>query len=79
MNIQILDRAEKSFRNPYNVYKYDGSNETVTLEGVGNGVSSVSESQFRRTMLYPLVSAKYTKKIGTHNLNVLVLTDQKKL
>ena len=76
MNIQILDRAEKSFRNPYNVYRYNMSNETTSLEGVGNGVSSVSESQFRRTMLYPLVSAQYKKKIGTHNINVLLLAEQ---
>ena len=76
MNIQILDRAEKSFRNPYNVYRYNVSNETTSLEGVGNGVSSVSESQFKRTMLYPLVSAQYKKKIGTHNIDVLLLAEQ---
>ena len=76
MNIQILDRAEKSFRNPYNVYRYIESNGTTSLEGVGNGVSSVSESQFKRTMLYPLVSAEYKKKIGTHNIDVLLLAEQ---
>ncbi len=76
MNIQILDRAEKSFRNPYNVYRYNESDGTTSLEGVGNGVSSVSESQFKRTMLYPLVSAEYKKKIGTHNIDVLLLAEQ---
>ena len=76
MNIQILDRAEKSFRNPYNVYRYNEYNGTTSLEGVGNGVSSVSESQFKRTMLYPLVSAEYKKKIGTHNIDVLLLAEQ---
>ena len=33
MNIQILDRSEKSFRNPYNVYNYNSSSEIITLEG----------------------------------------------
>ena len=76
MNIQVLDRSEKSFRNPYNVYRYTQPDQTFTLEGVGNGISSISDSQFRRTMLYPLLSAKYDRNFGSHDLKVLVLAEQ---
>ena len=76
MNIQVLDRSEKSFRNPYNVYRYSKTDQNFVLEGVGNGVSSVSDSQFRRTMLYPLLSAKYEKTFGLHDLKVLLLAEQ---
>ena len=76
MNIQVLDRSEKSFRNPYNVYRYSQPDQTFTLEGVGNGISSISDSQFRRTMLYPLLSAKYERNFGSHDLKVLVLAEQ---
>ena len=75
MNIQVLDRSEKSFRNPYNVYRYSQPDQTFTLEGVGNGISSISDSQFRRTMLYPLLSAKYDRNFGSHDLKVLVLAE----
>ena len=76
MNIQVLDRSEKSFRNPYNVYRYSQPDQTFTLEGVGNGISSISDSQFRRTMLYPLLSAKYDRNFGSHDIKVLVLAEQ---
>tara|TARA_B100001057_G_C22864839_1_gene956041 strand:+ start:292 stop:3384 length:3093 start_codon:yes stop_codon:yes gene_type:complete len=76
MNIQVLDRSEKSFRNPYNVYRYSQPDQTFTLEGVGNGISSISDSQFRRTMLYPLLSAKYDRNFGSHDLKVLFLAEQ---
>ena len=76
MNIQVLDRSEKSFRNPYNVYRYSQPDQSFTLEGVGNGISSISDSQFRRTMLYPLLSAKYDRNFGSHDLKVLVLAEQ---
>lgn len=76
MNIQVLDRSEKSFRNPYNVYRYVKLTDTLTLEGVGNSISSISDSQFRRTLLYPLVSAEYIKNIGSHDLKVLFVAEQ---
>ena len=76
MNIQVLDRSEKTFRNPYNVYRYVPLNDTLTLEGIGNGISSISDSQFRRTMLYPLISAEYIKEIGSHNLKLFFLAEQ---
>ena len=76
MNIQVLDKSEKTFRNPYNVYRYIQSLDTLSLEGVGNGISSISNSQYRRTMLYPLLSAEYVKKINSHNFKVLILAEQ---
>ena len=50
--------------------------DTLSLEGIGNGISSISNSQYRRTMLYPLLSAEYIKKINSHNLKVLILAEQ---
>tara|TARA_B110000014_G_scaffold261415_1_gene253075 strand:+ start:984 stop:4121 length:3138 start_codon:yes stop_codon:yes gene_type:complete len=76
MNIQVLDRSEKTFRIPYNVYRYIPSSETLLLEGVGNGISSISDAQYRRSMLYPLVYAEYKKEIGIHNFKALLLAEQ---
>ena len=45
--------------------------DTLSLEGVGNGISSISNSQYRRTMLYPLLSAEYIKKIKTPTIKAL--------
>jgi TonB-linked SusC/RagA family outer membrane protein len=76
MNLTLLDRSEKTFRKPYNVYRQNFDTNELILEGVGNGVSSISDAQFRRTMVYPLVSAEYIKEVGNHNLKVLMLTEQ---
>lgn len=76
MNLTLLDRSEKTFRKPYNVYRQNLDTNELILEGVGNGVSSISDAQFRRTMVYPLVSAEYIKEVGNHNLKVLMLTEQ---
>ena len=76
MNLTLLDRSEKTFRKPYNVYRQNFDTNELILEGVGNGVSSISDAQFRRTMVYPLVSAEYIKEVGNHNLKVLMLAEQ---
>tara|TARA_Y100000768_G_scaffold386979_1_gene376806 strand:- start:670 stop:3795 length:3126 start_codon:yes stop_codon:yes gene_type:complete len=76
MNLTLLDRSEKTFRKPYNVYRQNFETNELILEGVGNGVSSISDSQFRRTMVYPLLSAEYIKEVGNHNVKVLMLAEQ---
>lgn len=76
MNLTLLDRSEKTFRKPYNVYRQNLDTNELILEGIGNGVSSISDSQFRRTMVYPLISAEYIKEVGNHNLKVLMLAEQ---
>ena len=76
MNLTLLDRSEKTFRKPYNVYRQNLETNELILEGVGNGVSSISDSQFRRTMVYPLLSAEYIKEVGNHNVKVLMLAEQ---
>ena len=74
INLTLLDRSEKTFRKPYNVYRQNG--DELFIEGVGNGISSVSDAQFRRTMIYPLISAEYIKTFGDHNLKVLMLAEK---
>ena len=76
MNLTLLDRSEKTFRKPYNVYRQNLETNELILEGVGNGVSSISDSQFRRTMVYPLLSAEYIKEVGNHNVKLLMLAEQ---
>ena len=76
MNVQVLDRSEKTFRKPYDVYRYSPSLDSVFLEGTGNAISSVSDEQFRRTMLYPLIAIEFEKRIGNHNFDALTLAEQ---
>ena len=59
MNVQVLDRSEKTFRKPYDVYRNSPSLDSIFLEGTGNAISSVSDEQFRRTMLYPLIAIEF--------------------
>ena len=57
-------------------YRNMSNTNELILEGTGNGVSSISDEQFRRTMVYPLISAEYIKEVGDHNVKVLMLAEQ---
>ncbi|MEM0992414.1 MAG: TonB-dependent receptor [Bacteroidota bacterium] len=75
-NVQRYDRRVKRFRKTVEMYQYLPETDTYSLEGIQNPVTSISESQFSRTQLYPLISLEYARTFGDHNFKVLALAEQ---
>lgn len=70
------NRAIKSFAKPTDLYEYQPETDTYLLQATQRVVSRVSDNQFRRTQLYPLVSLTYDRSFGSHNVKVLGLYEQ---
>jgi len=70
------NRATKQFRKPTDLYEYQPETDTYLLQATQRGVSSISDDQFRRTQIYPLVSLNYDKSFGAHELKLLGLYEQ---
>ncbi|MEL7162494.1 MAG: hypothetical protein AAFN92_17180, partial [Bacteroidota bacterium] len=76
MSIEKLNRGAKTFRNVIDLYSYDPETDSYTLEATNGGRLNVSDDQFRRTQLYPLVSLTYDKTFGDHSIKFLGLAEQ---
>ena len=70
------NRSIKSFAKPTDLYEYQPETDTYLFQATQRGVSSISDNQFRRTQIYPLVSLNYDKTFGDHNIKVLGLYEQ---
>lgn len=70
------NRSIKRFAKPTELYEYQPETDTYLLQATQRVVSSVSDNQFRRTQLYPLISLTYDKSIGSHDFKVLGLYEQ---
>ncbi len=70
------NRATKQFNKPTDLYEYQPETNTYLFQATQRVVSSVSDDQFRRTQIYPLVSLTYDKTFGGHSLKVLGLYEQ---
>ena len=70
------NRAIKSFAKPTDLYEYQPETDTYLYQATQRGVSSISDNQFRRTQIYPLISLNYDKSFGNHNFRALALYEQ---
>lgn len=70
------NRAIKQFAKPTDLYEYQPETDTYLYQATQRAASSISESQFRRTQLYPLISLTYDKSFGDHSLKILGLHEQ---
>ena len=70
------NRATKQFNRPTDLYEYQPETDTYLYQATQRVVTSVSDDQFRRTQIYPLVSLTYDKSFGAHSLKVLGLYEQ---
>ncbi|MEL6652384.1 MAG: SusC/RagA family TonB-linked outer membrane protein, partial [Bacteroidota bacterium] len=70
------NRSTKQFRKPTDLYEYQPETDTYLLQATQRGVSSVSDNQFRRTQIYPLISLNYDRTFGDHSLKFLGLYEQ---
>ena len=76
INLIRYNRAIKRFAKPTDLYEYQPETDTYLLQATQRVASSVSEDQFRRTQLYPLVSLTYDRSFGEHEIKVLGLYEQ---
>ena len=76
VSLTRYNRGIKRFAKPTDLYEYQPETDTYLLQATQRVVSSVSDEQFRRTQLYPLVSLTYDKSFGDHNFKVLGLYEQ---
>ena len=76
INLIRYNRAIKRFAKPTDLFEYQPETDTYLYQATQRVASSVSEDQFRRTQLYPLVSLTYDKSFGDHELKVLGLYEQ---
>lgn len=76
VSIIRYNRAIKQFAKPTDLYEYQPETNTYLLQATQRGVSSISENQFRRSQLYPLISLTYDRSFGDHDLKILGLYEQ---
>ncbi len=76
INLIRYNRAIKRFAKPTDLYEYQPETDTYLFQATQRVASSVSEDQFRRTQLYPLVSLTYDRSFGEHEIKVLGLYEQ---
>lgn len=70
------NRAIKRFAKPTDLYEYQPETDTYLYQATQRVASSISEEQFRRTQLYPLVSLNYDRTFGDHGIKLLGLYEQ---
>ncbi|WP_341227888.1 TonB-dependent receptor [uncultured Arcticibacterium sp.] len=76
INTQQYDRAIKQFTKPAELYQYLPASDTYVLEGTQNPVSTISDSQYRRNQIYPLISLEYAKQVNDHSFKILGIAEQ---
>lgn len=76
LNAELVQRSTKQLLKSYEVFDFDPSTGEYLSKGVRNPVSSISDQQFRRQQVYPLISLEYQRNFGDHDLKVLALAEQ---
>lgn len=76
VNAELLQRSTKAFRKPFEVFDYDAASGAYLSQGSSGALSTVSDAQFRRQQIYPLVALEYGKTFGEHDLKFLALAEQ---
>ena len=76
INTELVQRSTKSLSKTYEVFDYDNETGEYLSKGVRGARSSISDAQFRRQQLYPLVALEYEKAIGPHDFRVLALAEK---
>ncbi|GAA3575082.1 TonB-dependent receptor [Snuella lapsa] len=72
-NVITLQRNTKNFVKQYPVVEYNPVDGSYILQAVQGAITSVSENQFRRHQIFPLISLEYQKQFGDHFVKGLVL------
>lgn len=76
INAVRLQRSIKALRTPFDVWAYDFENDSYQNIGTNGALSSISDEQFRRLQIYPLISLNYDRTFGDHSIKALGLAEQ---
>lgn len=76
LNTELVQRSTKILRKTYEVFDYDPTTGEYLSKGVRGARSSISDAQFRRQQLYPLLALEYDQTFGDHSIKFLALAEQ---
>ncbi|PHN04554.1 SusC/RagA family TonB-linked outer membrane protein [Flavilitoribacter nigricans] len=76
INTELLQQSIKTFRKPFEVFDYEPSSGAYISQGTSGAVSTVSDYQFRRQQIYPLIALEYNRNFGDHDFKFLALAEQ---
>lgn len=76
VNTELVQRSTKVLRRTYEVFDYDPTTGEYLSKGVRGARSSISDAQFRRQQLYPLIALEYDQSFGDHSFKLLALAEQ---
>ena len=76
INTELVQRSTKVLSKTWEVWDYDNTTGEYLSKGVRGARSSVSDAQFRRQQVYPLVALEYEKSFGDHDIKFLALAEQ---
>ncbi len=76
INTELLQRSTKTLRTPFEIFEYDAANDEYISRGVNGSLSSISDAQFRRQQIYPLLALEYERGFGDHDFKFLALAEQ---
>ena len=76
INTELVQRSTKVLQRTYEVFDYDPTTGEYLSKGVRGARSSISDAQFRRQQIYPLLALEYDKSFGDHSFKFLALAEQ---
>ena len=76
INTETVQRSTKILSKTYEVFDYDHTTGEYLSKGIRGARSSISDAQFRRQQLYPLVALEYEQTFGDHDFTFLALAEQ---
>lgn len=76
VNVVQTQRGIKATTKPFDVYSYDFQNDTYQIIGTNGALSSISDQQFRRQQIYPLLALNFEQSFGNHSFKALALAEQ---
>ncbi len=76
INTELVQRSTKVLNKTYEVFDYDYTTGEYLSKGIRGSRSSISDAQFRRQQLYPLIALEYAQTFGDHDFQFLALAEQ---
>lgn len=76
INTELLQRSTKVFRKPFEVFNYEASTGAYISQGSSGAQSTISDAQYRRQQIYPLLALEYGRSFGDHDFKFLALAEQ---
>ncbi|MDN5202586.1 TonB-dependent receptor [Fulvivirgaceae bacterium BMA10] len=76
LNVVQLNRSRKISQFNYQVFQFDPGTGEYIDQGSRFASTAISDEEFRRSQVYPLLALDYEKSVGDHDFKFLVLGEQ---